>query len=589
MEILWLVASEMWEFQDSGFNWVKVVALALIIHCKEARASNDPSIQEFLMDNGHRHVDIFYNSSQWRGVTLTGMFVSRLHIGKVEKVNPNSFGIFVVDPQKDDLGSYLSLIIKRRIRTSLLIVSKPWHHNTSNLIHTQLSLLQPSAFFYMALSSTCCMDWHQVISLKSGSIINVLKFADNSSRVIETFDLHGLKITSTSLTWAPYLTIDDCNEYGLECAKNNGYLKDFMDMMASQFNFSYVSQKNVGNNWGTLPINDTYVGVYGNIISKHYDMSLSTWLWTSARNEMCDFVPFLQRGNVLALKPQKPKIDFGLFTRAFVQDTWVYVLFMAGSTVLLTLLTNQYGVDKTRNAPKIMMFIWWIFFTLVNSYYCGVLTMFFTTTSPVPFKTMSDVIQAYPNWKFRFQKGWFNGWLYEMTERGEPDFIKLWQRYQENPAETTYSSIKNGLELIESGPNVIFADGNMILANLKKSSAAQKIYMISLGKHESYNLIFYKNSPLLPMFKQGASDFRETGLERQLFYKWFGEWAAETNTASSEQKVLTLGHMVLVFAIMLAAFVITLIVLCGELAFQNFLSKVKVHDLSRVECRTLPR
>ena len=50
------------------------------------RARNN-DIQEFLVDNGHYHVDIFYNSSQWCGVFLKGLFIARFPMEDVGKAH----------------------------------------------------------------------------------------------------------------------------------------------------------------------------------------------------------------------------------------------------------------------------------------------------------------------------------------------------------------------------------------------------------------------------------------------------------------------------------------------------------------------
>ncbi len=40
----------------------------------------------------------------------------------------------------------------------------------------------------------------------------------------------------------------------------------------------------------------------------------------------------------------------------------------------------------------------WFFFTLINAYYSGALTMFFANEMTLPFTQMSDVIEAYPTY-----------------------------------------------------------------------------------------------------------------------------------------------------------------------------------------------
>ena len=546
-------------------------------------------IQEFLVDNGYRYVDIFYNSSHVHGFNifkLSEVFIARIHMEEIGKANHDSFGIFIFDPEKDDLVSYLSSLLKRKIKMSLLMTTKPLVSNGINLLQSYLSNLQAHTFFYTATltQNSTVMEWNQIISVKSGSVVNGLTFADNSFRIIEQYDLQGLEITSTALTWPPYLTIDECNEFGLKCGKNYGFLVDFMNRLEIIFNFTCTSQKNVDNNWGMTPksgtysINGTWEGVWGDILSRQYDMSLSLYAWKLARNEMFSFVPITANRYILVMKPQTSEIDFGLFTRAFVGETWTCIAFMAGAALSLTSIAYLCGLDDKRNCMKIVTFMWWVFFTLVNSYYSGVLTMFFTTTSSLPFETIRDAMQAYPNWRFMFLDG-YQGWFYSGVQSGDRDFISLWQRFKKNPNETMYYSVKSGLELIESGPNVIFLDNSKLLNHLKTNPTKQKMHIIKAKKNVYSSIIFYKNSPLLPMFRQGVINLWETGMERQLAYKWVGEWSDDSGTVPSGGNVLTLGQMVLVFAIVPLVFVISMMVLCGELAFKHVLNKFPRHCL----------
>ena len=563
---------------------VKIVVLILIIIYGMDASVTEKNIQEFLVDNGHHHVDIFYNSSLWHRFTLPNMFSARIHLRKIKKAKHNSFGIFLFDPQRDDLLGYLNLIIQRRIKMSLIITRRPLGNDGNILLQEYLSNLEATSLFYMVFPATIStvMTWHQIVSLRSGSAINPLAFKQNTLRIIETFDMHGVEITATSLTWAPYLTIDDCNEFGKECAINSGYMIDFMDKLADIYNFTYVSQKNVENDWGDLPIsgavgtNGTNGGIWGDIISKHYDMSLNMWTWTLERNELFSFVPTLQTNNVLVVKPQQSSIDFGFFTRALTVDSFSAILLLNIATLSLIFIFNFYGLDEEMNGVKMMTFISWMFFTLINSYYSGVLTMFFATTS-APFETFREAVLSYPNWIIIIQDG-SQGWISQEAEKGDPDFLSLWQRYQENPAEMTYYSIREGLELVESRPNIMYADKNKILAHLKSKPTKQPLHMISIGESKYNSILFYKNSPLLPLFKQGASYLRETGLERQLFIKWFGEWSeVNVSPASSEATILTLGQMVLIFAMMLAMFSIVLVMLFGEITFKRIFKKVIIH------------
>ena len=540
-----------------------------MIHGTHAGVSID-GVQEFLVDNGHHKVDLFYNSSHWRGFSFKKVFVARVPMENNQTAHQYSFGIFMFDRANDDLLSYLRAIVQRKIKMSLLILSDPWDAEKLNLMKKHLSDLKAMAFFYIAVptSNLTELTWHQIISIKSGTTITSLKFARNTLRIMETFDLQGLQITSTSLTWAPYLTIDDCDKEGLNCAKNYGYMIDFMDNLAIKFNFTYLSQKNVNNKWSEIGTYGTNGGVMGDLLSRNYDMSLSQWTWILSRDALFDFVPFTQARYILALRPQQFTTDFGLFARAFDGQTWISLFCTACTILIIILMANYCGFIEMLNGIKTMTFLGWLFFTLVHSYYCGVLTMFFAVPAPVPFETVSDALRAYPEWTLMFSDG-AKQWVHNMAELGDQDCISLWQRYEDNPTETTYSSIEHGLQLIESGHNVIWISRNMLLGHLKSNPTKQNILIIRTGKEKFSHMLLHKNSPLLPMFNQGASYLRETGIERELFYKWFGDVDKQIGSTPSEGNILNLGQMVTVFIAMLAVIVVALFVLCGELTFKR--------------------
>ena len=70
----------------------------------------------------------------------------------------------------------------------------------------------------------------------------------------------------------------------------------------------------------------------------------------------------------------------------------------------------------------------WIFFVLLNAYYSGAMTMFFTSEIQVPFNTVEDVMKAYPDWKLKFMGG--NGvfFQYKAIQVGD---LYIWLSYLE--------------------------------------------------------------------------------------------------------------------------------------------------------------
>ena len=553
---------------------VKSASIIIALFILEACAMSS-GVQQFLLENGHHHIDIFYNSSDWRGFALRNLFISRMPLEQVNKGHKHSFGVFIYKNEKDDLVGCLSAISQRPIKTSLLILSEPWGIEEVNLMKEHLMKLQSATIFYITMPTVnhTDMTWHQMISLRSGSALKQLKFFENSSKIVETYDMNGLEITSSSLTWAPYLTIDDCNEHGLECVKNYGYLIDLMDRLALQFNFTYISQKNMNNSWWHFGTHGIFGGVYGDVQSKQYDLSLSAWTWILSRQELFDFVPFIKDGYILTFIPKPSNTNLNVVSRIFTKDTWILILCISGATFIASLIGTMCTIAQNMNGTQILTFTWWLFFTLVYSYFCGVLTMFFAVPAPVIFETLTDVVDSYPDWKLMLLDG-SQGGVYERAAKGDPDYIEIWQQYEDNATDSLFYSMESGLEYIEKGKNVLFVDKNQLLGHMKSHSTVDNMHMINAGTtdHGLACLLLHDNSPLLPMLNQGVKYLRENGLERQLFYKWFGNWENQNGSSPPEGHIVSLRDLLTSFAGMVVALVATLVLLCLEITFKQFLS-----------------
>ena len=48
----------------------------------------------------------------------------------------------------------------------------------------------------------------------------------------------------------------------------------------------------------------------------------------------------------------------------------------------------------------------WLLFVILESYYGGAMTMFFTSEVTVPLDSLADVLEAYPTWKLKFLDGY---------------------------------------------------------------------------------------------------------------------------------------------------------------------------------------
>ena len=560
------------------------IAIASTISYEITASNFYGAIHQFLLDNGHRQVEIVSNSSSkvWKTTYMTDIYCARIQIEDIDMAHRKSFAVFLFDPNNDDIKGYVDIIKQMKIKMSLLVVMKLWEKKEDQKLQNYLSEMQDTAFFYLAMANhTEILSWHYTISLKSGSVMNELTFAEGSLRIMEEFDLHGLEITSTSLTHAPYLTIDDCDALGHKCKKNYGYLIDYMDMLAAKFNFTYTSTKDVNDDWGMQPKsgpfneNGTWGGIMGDVIHEKHDMSISIWQWTLSRNDLLQFAPVAKFRLALAIKPVNSDTDFGLFTRGFTVESWIAIFFLATLAVLCILLTNVLGADENGNGLKMLAFTFWIFFVVINAYYGGVLTMFFTTPFSIPFETEKEVIQEYPTWKLMFPWDW-HAYFYNFVRQGDPDYTSLWHRYDKNPNETTFYSIEEGLERAERGQSVIFFNEQQLQGYLMSNPTNQQLRLFGHKKWEYSCMAFHMNSPLVPMFRQGLNHIRETGIENDIVLQWFGKGIEEV--AQLEGFALTFGRVVLVLIIMGAMYLSSLFMLGAELTFKRCVQKSSSED-----------
>ena len=142
----------------------------------------------------------------------------------------------------------------------------------------------------------------------------------------------------------------------------------------------------------------------------------------------------------------------------------------------------------------------------------------------------------------------------------------------ENPEKFSYKNIEEGIKRIKSGQTIIRA-GHWTLSQYYKEHPSDKrpntIYL-PLGAINQHHLIFTENSPLLPMFKSGSVELWETGLLKALEAKWMGKRLNEPNSDPLHTVVLSLGQMMLVFSILGAAILLSIIIL-GIEVFWNYI------------------
>ena len=558
------------------------ITLAAMFWNVHAASKAFEELENFLTANGHRYVDILFNSSSQRSLVAfrpKAISIARLKMDDAYKADKNGFGVILFDKENDDIMTMLHMIVQRRVQMSLLLLIEQTMTEIM-IIKKHLHTLGAVGLLYMAVLDTSGLSsWHHVISLKTGTVICPLTFADNSLQIVETYNLQGLTIRSTTLPWEPFYAIGDCDREGLECKTNHGYLADYMDMLALKFNFTYTSHRNTDNDWGVLPkrgpfsLNGTWSGVMGDVINKRYDMSISTWRWKLERTELAQFVPIVRERLILMSGRQRPKTDFGLLNRGFTKISWISIFMLLIILFIFILLQRVVSQGKYGESLKILVFSTALLFVMIRAYYSAALTKFFTVTMPQPFETERDVIRAYPSWYFMFKQG-AQVYVYAYVLQGDADYIAFWERHLRNPEKTTYKSVAEALKHIENGKTVIQGLENQVLGFLRSNPPDEHPHIFGHGSWMYPALLFHLNSPLLPMFKQGTNYFRERGIESQLFIKWIGQ----DNTSGSsllDSTVLTLSQVILAFTFVASFYGLSLIILGGEVAAKNVVKRIK--------------
>ncbi len=109
---------------------------------------------------------------------------------------------------------------------------------------------------------------------------------------------------------------------------------------------------------------------------------------------------------------QATNVDTTLFFRPFTLRSWAVILttfcFMYACYVSLKnrQSENTHNWSALPNTKKVLLFLLFLAFLLLHSYYSGALVMFLATSPPsVPFKSLREALLKYPGWKIVIQNG----------------------------------------------------------------------------------------------------------------------------------------------------------------------------------------
>ena len=200
----------------------------------------------------------------------------------IEKVG-NKFVAIASSSNTANWPKYLQLMSKSKANSAILSFAGTLDEDKSEHLKRLLDQFSVSSMFYvvyMANESLPKCSWVRVITLNGSkqSAVNPIKM-DSKGKVIEGYNLQGMHIKSSALSWEPYLSITNCTDTGQKC-NSKGYLADVMDILGVMMNFTWESHAQREQDWGIIPISGPpnasgiWGGVIGDVFNGTYPLSV---------------------------------------------------------------------------------------------------------------------------------------------------------------------------------------------------------------------------------------------------------------------------------------------------------------------------
>lgn len=317
--------------------------------------------------------------------------------------------------------------------------------------------------------------------------------------------------------------------------------------------------------------NEEWSGVMGDVILGKFPFGLSSWLVTEERVRVLDLegvVDWDRFVSCVVLDP--PQIDPGLFIRPFTNLAWTVILITTAIYISILIKKNS---DKQLSSEswRVLEFVMWSFFTILYAYYGGALTMFFANKQTLPFETLTEALGVSPEWRILLMKNGYGTVIFEHKAQEQliPEYQNYLEKVKSSPDSYMVDTHKDGLMSLKED-RILYSDLEHLIRSVYNKHS-QELPQISLFDRErssrTLTLAFTKNSPLTPFFKKITQKSVQGGLRDALILEWFGPKIRPK--AKSESYSLSIGQTFLIFTVMAAAIILSLIVYALEVLYRN--------------------
>ena len=477
---------------------------------------------------------------------------------------------------------YLENIGNHKIRKTILMFVDYLDLDQESKLNDALNnLVSGNAWFsVMYPNDSNTTKYRNILSLQNNTktLVQDIEFTE-SNQMVKNYDLEGLELYSNTLSWAPYFIISNCNDKGQEC-EMSGFETDFMNEMGNIVNFTWTSHEdNKDGSWGTVNENGVWTtGPMSSVMNGEYHMSMGPWQWKFERFGLMDFVSLNPNAFVLALTPQPAELDMGLFIRPFQDEAWILVL--VSVIIIFSNIVIPYSLlsyFEHTESFKLSSLFSWLFVLLINAYYGGALTMFFSSELTLPFNSIEDVMRSYPDWNLKFIDGNDIHFIFK-AKSGDYLYSEFWERVTNFREQHVFQNLEEGLNLMKNERAVIHIGEGRLTSYFKTNPFhQQKLKVFARSRPQPQGIIVQHNSPLKPILQAAANALTEAGITDALLKDWEG--VSIPQNAEVETMVLTSGQVILVFLVILATFGCSILILFCEINYKIVIDLKKARAL----------
>ena len=444
---------------------------------------------------------------------------------------------------------------------------------------SKLKDIEEGFYFYFVLESDGRLFWYYVLSIQRmfSPIIGQV-IINNDSVIKEKYDLRGMTIKSITVPYPPLFTID-CDGTSKNC-KTGGFTSDITSFLATKLNFTLEYHREPNDNAGVIAVSGpnnvsgTFEGVFGALVkADQYQISICNYVMVSYRLDMFDFVRIFTSHMLLGMMLRKSNVDYGLFMRPFQIGLWfttgIFTVLIFAILIFISLKDKEGKMGNRRRAVTIAG---WFLLLLISSYYCGALTMYFTSSPFLPFETINDVLKAHPDWTLTHLRGT----QVRFFSNPDPDFVTYWSSIKNQLEKYSHADSKEAFKRLENEKTIAYISSSRFQHYLKNNPDMRR-NVRSFAHQKPYHdyLIIPKGSPLGIIMRQAFYELEESGLFSYLYVKHFGDSVKRRRYTSMMDSLVTLsaGQVILIFLIMVTTILSVLCILVLEFLWKKFLRR----------------